>query len=111
MVGASALVLPSWNRAEAFGIVLLEAQAAGTPVVATDVGTGTTEAFVEGETGLAIPPNDVGALVEAIERLVGDVELRVRMGDAGRAHVGRQHSLRHLAENLGPIYEQLGARI
>jgi glycosyltransferase involved in cell wall biosynthesis len=111
MAAASAFILPSWNRAEAFGIVLLEAQAAGTPVVATDVGTGTTEAFVDGETGFAVPPNDIAALVEAIERLVGDAELRRKMGEAGRLHVERRYSLQRIAENLRPIYDELAARI
>jgi rhamnosyl/mannosyltransferase len=110
MAAATVFVLPSWNRAEAFGIVLLEAQAAGTPVVATDVGTGTVEAFVDGKTGFAVPPSDIGALVDAIERLVGDPKLRERIGAAGRKHVEQRHSLRRLGETLRPIYEELANR-
>lgn len=109
MAAATAVVLPSWNRAEAFGIVLLEAQAAGTPVVATDVGTGTTEAFVDGKTGFLVPPNDVEALVTALNRLVDDPSLAAEMGEAGRRHVAEHHSLTTLAATLRPIYERLSA--
>jgi glycosyltransferase involved in cell wall biosynthesis len=107
LAAASAFVLPSWNRAEAFGIALLEAQAAELPVIATDVGTGTLEAFDDGRTGIAIPPNDVPAIVEAINSIVDDPERARTMGQAGRRRVEAQNSLRPLARRLGPIYERL----
>lgn len=109
LVAASICVLPSWNRAEAFGIALLEAQAAGTPVVATDVGTGTEEALIHGETGLLIPPNDTPALVEAITSLLADRTRRARMGEAGRRFVRSEHSLESMAAQLRPIYASLGS--
>ena len=89
LTAASVFALPSWNRAEAFGIVLLEAQAAGLPVVATDVGTGTVEAFAPGETGLKIAPDDEGQLIGALNLLLRDDELAARLGAAGRARLGR----------------------
>jgi glycosyltransferase involved in cell wall biosynthesis len=105
---ASVFVLPSWNRAEAFGIVLLEAQAAGLPVVATDVGTGTVEALVPGETGLVVEPHDPRAVVRALNDLLRDPKRAAAMGRAGREWVLRNHSLQSLAHALLPLYTELG---
>lgn len=110
LAAASVFVLPSWNRAEAFGIALLEAQAAGTPVVATDVGTGTGEAFVPGETGIMVPPSDTRALVEAVVSMLDARERRKEMGEAGRRFVQQEYSLEALAGRLRPIYESLADR-
>jgi glycosyltransferase involved in cell wall biosynthesis len=107
LAAASVFVLPSTNRAEAFGISLLEAQAAGLPVIATDVGTGTKEAFLPGESGVLVPPRESGALSTAIMRLLDDPELRETMGQAGRVWVKRSHSLESLARALRPVYVDL----
>jgi glycosyltransferase involved in cell wall biosynthesis len=58
------------------------------PVVATDVG-GVAEAVVDGATGILVPATDPSALGGALERLLADVELRRRLGDAGRARALR----------------------
>jgi glycosyltransferase involved in cell wall biosynthesis len=71
------------SRSEGFPVSILEAMAAGLPVVATDVG-GVAEAVVDGETGILVPPGDAAALAEALARLVADTELRRRLGEAGR---------------------------
>jgi len=71
---------------EASGTVYVEAQASGLAVVGTDVG-GVSEMFVDGETGLLVPPRDGPALVEALRRLIDDPALRQRMGEAGRRRV------------------------
>jgi glycosyltransferase involved in cell wall biosynthesis len=63
--------------------VVLEAMAAGKPVVASAVG-GSTEMVVDGSTGIHVPPNDVPALRNALERIVADPALRARLGAAGR---------------------------
>ena len=62
---------------------LLEAMAAGLPVVASDVG-GVAELVTEGETGALVPPHDPPTLATALECLVADRELRERLGAAGR---------------------------
>jgi len=111
LAAASVFVLASTNRAEAFGISLLEAQAAGLPVIATDVGTGTKEAFIPGESGILVPPKDVGALETAITRLLDQPALREAMGEAGRAWVKRCHSLESLASALRPIYVDLWRKV
>ena len=68
---------------EALPIVVLEALALGTPVVSTDVG-GIPDVVTDGETGLLVPPRDAPAMRAAVERLLGDADLRGRLGGAGR---------------------------
>jgi glycosyltransferase involved in cell wall biosynthesis len=79
---AAVFVLPS--RQEPFGIVNLEAMAAGTPVVATRVG-GVVEFVEDGRCGLLVPPNDPRAMAGAIRNLWQQPELRERLAEAGRA--------------------------
>jgi glycosyltransferase involved in cell wall biosynthesis len=90
---AAVVVCPS--RREGYGVVARQAMAHARPVVAAAVG-GLTEAVVEGETGLLVPPGDVAALRAALERLLGDAHLRARLGAAGRERV-REHYSRELA--------------
>lgn len=73
---------------EGFGLVYLEAGAAGLPVVATRSG-GIPDAVVDGETGLFVPEGDPVALAEALARLFDDAALRTRLGDGGRARALR----------------------
>jgi glycosyltransferase involved in cell wall biosynthesis len=84
---ASVVAVPSHR--EGFGVACLEAMAHGRPVVASAVG-GLLDLVVDGETGLFVPPRDVPALRMALERLLGDAELRERLGAAARARV-REH--------------------
>jgi glycosyltransferase involved in cell wall biosynthesis len=83
---ADFLVLPS--RFEPFGIVLLEAMAAGLPVVASRVG-GIPEIVSEGETGLLVEPDNPDALAEALRLLCQDESLRFSMGRSARERVKR----------------------
>lgn len=77
---ADVFCLPSSHRSEAFGIVQIEALAAGTPVVSTELGTGTSYVNQHGETGLVVPPRDPAALASALNRVLGDPALRARFG-------------------------------
>ena len=78
---ASVVVVPS--RREGYGMTAREAMAHGRPVVATAVG-GLPDAVEDGVTGLLVPAGDVDALRAALERLLGDRELRHRLGQAAR---------------------------
>lgn len=101
--GCDFFVLPS--RLEPQGIVNLEAMAAGRPVIATRVG-GVPEIVLEGETGLLVPPEDSGALAEAMRRLAGDPGLRERLGSAG-ANRATEFTWPHLAQEYLGIYRDL----
>lgn len=76
-------VLVNPSRSESFGVVLLEAAAAGVATVATAVG-GTAEAMIDGETGLLVPPESPEVLAEAIIRLAVDADMRVVLGEHGQ---------------------------
>ena len=79
---ADLFVLPASHASEAFGLVQLEAMAAGLPVICTELGTGTSYVNRSGLTGLVVPPADPVALRDAINRLIADPELRRSMGAA-----------------------------
>lgn len=81
---AALIVCPS--RREGFGVACAEAMAYGRPAVASAVG-GLLDLVVDGETGLLVEPGDRPALRAAIDRLLGDRELRARLGAAARKHV------------------------
>ena len=89
-------------EAEGYGIVFLEAAAAGVPAVAGRSG-GAHEAVVDSETGMVVEPRDVTGVREALARLLADDALRRRMGAAARARVERDLSYDTLAEQLAPL--------
>ena len=86
------LVLPSNSRAEAFGLVQLEAMAAGRPVINTLLATGVPEVSADGISGLTVPPDDPQALAEAIGRLTADDALRKRLGEGALHRVRNRFS-------------------
>jgi glycosyltransferase involved in cell wall biosynthesis len=88
---ARAAVVTCPSRREGFGVTCLEAMAHARPVVATNVG-GLRDLVVDGQTGIVVPPRDPPALRAALERLVGDPELRRRLGTAGRERAARHFS-------------------
>jgi glycosyltransferase involved in cell wall biosynthesis len=79
---ADAFILPT--MADCLPVVLMEATAAGLPIVTTDVGA-LAEAVRDGESGILVRAGDARALQRAVEVLVGDAQLRHRMGRAGHA--------------------------
>jgi glycosyltransferase involved in cell wall biosynthesis len=81
-----AAVVACPSHREGFGVVCAEAMAHGRAVVASDVG-GLRDLVVDGETGLLVPPRDVAALRNALERLLAEPALRRRLGAAGRERV------------------------
>jgi colanic acid/amylovoran biosynthesis glycosyltransferase len=99
---AAVVAVPS--RREGYGVVAREAMAWGRPVVATSVG-GLTDAIADGETGVLVPVGDVAALRAALERLLGDAALRVRLGAAAREHARRELSFATAAKRTRRAYE------
>lgn len=76
---------------ESFGVAIIEAGAAGRPVVVSDAG-GLPEVVVAEKTGLVVPRNNPERAAEAISRLIEDSDLRVSMGQQGRQHVEKHYS-------------------
>jgi glycosyltransferase involved in cell wall biosynthesis len=98
---AAVVAVPSYR--EGFGVVCAEAMAHGRPVVASAVG-GLLDLVVDGETGLHVAPGDVRALRAALERLLGDRELRSRLGAAGRERVRERFSWAAVTEATVAAY-------
>jgi glycosyltransferase involved in cell wall biosynthesis len=97
-------VLPS--HSEGLSLALLEAMAAGLPVIATAVG-GLPEVVTDGDNGLLIPPRDAGALAGALERLLANLAFAQRLGANARAHVREHFSLDRLGQEINKIYGEL----
>lgn len=85
---------------------VLEAMASGLPVVATDV-NGTNEAVVDGETGLLVPPDDVGALADALQSLIKDPDRREALGANGLKRAGRLYGWSSLASARRGLYREI----
>jgi glycosyltransferase involved in cell wall biosynthesis len=105
---ADVFVLPT--KGDSYGWVLLEAMEAALPVVTCPVG-GVPGIVHDGRTGLLVPPGDLPALSSALERLVGDENLRLQLGSAGRAVVETEHdAARNVAQLLG-VARSLAGRV
>lgn len=110
-------VMAAWERSlfgvapsiwpEPFGSVIHEAMSEGKPVVGTTPG-GQTDMIVDGETGLLVPPNDVGALAQAMQRLIDDAELRDRLGRAARERA-KLFTSAVVVPRFEQIYQQLAS--
>ncbi|MBK5254408.1 MAG: glycosyltransferase [Vicinamibacteria bacterium] len=100
-------VLPS--LAEGLSNVVLEAMAAGVPIVATQVG-GTPELVEDGVTGIMVPPRDAVALAQAIGSLLADPLWGRTMGERARGRVGEHFSLEAAVRNTEQLYERLLVR-
>lgn len=103
LLGSEAFVLPS--RMEPFGVVLLEAMAAGTPIVATSV-DGVPELIDDGENGLLVQPDDADALASAICALLDDAALRSRLARRGKTAV-EAHAWPHVAARYIAAYRSV----
>ena len=104
---ADVFVLPSFTEGHAKA--LLEAMSCGVPCVASNVG-GNRAAIVDGRTGLLVDPADVGALADAIERLITDRALARRLGEAARREVVERYDLSAIVTREIALLRTLGAR-
>ncbi len=109
MHAADVLVLPSVTRAEAFGVVQLEAMASGTPVISTNLPSGVPWVNRHGETGLVVTPGDVSALRDAIEMLLADAALRSRFGAAGKERVRSSFTLDRMADRFVALCNEIAS--
>ncbi|MBD3368055.1 MAG: glycosyltransferase [Candidatus Eisenbacteria bacterium] len=104
LAASDLFVLPS--HGESFPLTVLEAMAAGLPVIASDVG-GICEAVDHGRSGLLVPAAEPEALADALRRLGGDAGLRREMGERGRVRVERDFDERRSIEAVRSLYEDL----
>lgn len=97
------LVLPSINKAEAFGLVLLEAMACSRPVITSNL-PGVRSVFKNGRQGLLVKPDNVKDLVEKIQIILGDKQRSELMGRAGRELVQKKYTWEKVGKRLDSIY-------
>lgn len=99
-------VVVSPSLSEGFSNAILEAMAAGKPVIATRVG-GSPEQIIDGVTGLLVPPQDAGAIAQALLRLLRSPGLRREMGTAAQRHVQENFSVAIMTRNHTRLYDDL----
>ncbi|MCO6451602.1 MAG: glycosyltransferase [Caldilineales bacterium] len=104
---ADIFVLPSSERSEAFGIVLIEAMAAGKPVISTELGTGTSWVNRHGETGLVTSARDAPALAKAILELLDNPGARQQMGVRAQVRAFADFDLDMLVDRTLSVYEDV----
>ena len=104
---ADVFVLPSIARSEAFGIVQIEALAAGLPVVNTSIDSGVPEVSVDELTGLTVQPNDSNALARAVMRVLDDPALASRFGTAGRKRAVDAFTAERMLQQTMALYSQV----
>ncbi|VIO75038.1 glycosyltransferase [Bradyrhizobium ivorense] len=101
---ADVFVLPSVTNAETFGLVQLEAMAAGRPVVNTALDTGVPHVARNGLEAITVPPGDPAALADAIETLINDPDRRRRMGQAARHRAVTKYSTTAFKDAIETVY-------
>jgi glycosyltransferase involved in cell wall biosynthesis len=111
LAGATAMVLPSVTsrdgQMEGIPVALMEAMAAGVPVVSTRL-SGIPELVRDGETGLLVPERDAPALADAMERLAGDPALGARLAAAARRAVADEFDRERNVARLVELFASVG---
>jgi len=106
------LCLPSIERTEAFGVVLLEAMYFGKPVLSSRLlGSGMDWIVEDGVTGLKFEPADIDSLANALRRMAAGPQARRRMGEAGRARFDAQFTIGRSVDGLLNVYKALRAPV
>lgn len=96
------------SHVEAFGRIAAESQACGTPVVAFDTG-GLKEVVIDGVGGRSVPAKDLDGLVNALQALIADRELRARLGEGGVTYVRENFEAQRIAEEYVALYQSISA--
>ncbi len=109
MAASDAFCLPSTERAEAFGLAMLEAMALGRPVVCSRIeGSGVTWLNQHGHTGLTVPPGDAASLAQALQQLLDDPARAGRLGAGARARYESAFRASQMVEATLALYRRLG---
>ena len=106
LIKASDILVHASITGEPFGQVVIEAMAAGKPVVATN-GGGIPEIVCDGETGILVPMGDAAAMADAIARLLLEPSTAFAMGQAGRRRVFDHFTVGHTARKVEAIYDRI----
>lgn len=104
---ADLFCLPSRTRAEAYGMVLLEAMACGLPLITARLPTGVSVINRDGITGRVVAVNDVAALREALLELLGNSSLRESMGRQAREVLEREYTASLMGDRFEALYRSL----
>ncbi|MCR4314011.1 MAG: glycosyltransferase family 4 protein [Candidatus Uhrbacteria bacterium] len=99
-------LFPSTKRAEAFGLVALEAAASGIPTIASDL-PGVRTVVEDGATGLLVPPGDVDELKKAIMVFLEQVDMRQRLGLSARINAEQKYAWAPLIDRLEATYDSV----
>ena len=106
MASCDVYCLPSRERTEAFGIVLMEAMRYGKPLLVSDIkGSGVTWVARDGENAVIVPPGDVGAWRQALDELSASPARRAALGLAGGERYRREFGIANVVRRLDPVYE------
>lgn len=99
--------LPSVENTEAYGLVQLEAHACGKPVVSTNLRTGVPFVNEHNVTGLVVPPSNVEALSKALQELLENTQLRLKLGANAKSRLNLRFTSKIMAEHIIKIYKSV----
>ena len=102
-----AVVCPSNQRSEAFGISLLEGAMYGKPLISSEIGTGTSYINIDGETGLVVQPNDPASLRDAMDRLYRDEPIALTMGKSAERRFRQYFTSDKMVDGYIRLYDCL----
>ena len=103
---ADVFVLPSVDRSEAFGIVLLEAQACGKPVIASNL-PGVRTVLKNGETGFLFKVGNAEDLAKKLVYILENESVKLRMGEQARKYMEEKYDIKLISQHLEEIYQDL----
>jgi len=106
VLAAADLAVSASTDPEAFGRAAIEAQAMGTPIIATDHG-GSRETVLPGQTGWLVPPGDVAALATGLDEALAHPDRLAAMGQRGREHVLANFTTAQMLEKEFSAYQRL----